>query len=843
MIVRCKSCNSAFAVDDEKVSGKKFAYSCLKCGTENIVDNRADDLSLEADAFPISDAESDIRPGTDVDTFSDNSSDTPAAPEDDIFFDEDIFDSPEPDTSQSDKKTIADDESGLFTDEEIISFEDDADEKSIKPESEDDLIFDDFETSDISIEETDIDVSDSPSRGKEEPKLTRQEDIDELFASIPSSEKTSSSSDDKTPLDLDEIDLEFEDSPALQDINEPAVFDEDDIAIDELEEDLKPEDDIDIDLAEIDIDFDETIDLEDTEETSEGIAIDIDDELNLPDREESSPFDIDDVKSDGSDDLDLDFDKDLKADDDFAHDADMDQIDLSLDELSSETGDLEITSDEDITLDLKELDIDLDESEVFGTDDTIKPEDSEEDEDLKLNLDELDIDLEEEIMPEADSLSLSDSQHDDEELTLNLDELDIDIEEHIAADTGSVIISDSSSDEDEDLTLNLNELDIDLEDEVIRSSLEKIDSQSSFDDTDEDESITIDLDTLDIDVTEQDELQDDYILDDEEKLTIDDAGLSFDELTDDLHKPDDKSKFRKQIKDSLDEIDPEFELHAISDDSTAHERHIIETIDELPEIDLDEYEEFLGGKDSVSSVPRSKERDKPSYDINIDDIEIIPLDDDFDLYPSDDDVSENYTSERGTTALSIDFSLKHSRIGALLRLTGLYMLTLIPQFIVLMIYTVISSILGFINQVVILFTGHCVEDFSQITENTLRSLIYIKTNITGIVEDRPVFSGRADLNHQLQINITYPVKYSRNIALLRLSIIGIIIFILPHLIILALLSLAVPAACIAGLIIVAATGRWPGVLFTFLAKYFRYLTKVAAFAIGLNDEYPPFRFE
>ena len=200
MIVRCKSCNSAFAVDDEKVSGKKFAYSCLKCGTENIVDNRADDLSLEADAFPISDAESDNRPGTDVDTFSDNSSDTPAAPEDDIFFDEDIFDSPEPDTSQSDKKTIADDESGLFTDEEIISFEDDADEKSIKPESEDDLIFDDFETSDISIEETDIDVSDSPSRGKEEPKLTRQEDIDELFASIPSSEKTSSSSDDKTIL-------------------------------------------------------------------------------------------------------------------------------------------------------------------------------------------------------------------------------------------------------------------------------------------------------------------------------------------------------------------------------------------------------------------------------------------------------------------------------------------------------------------------------------------------------------------------------------------------------------------------------------------------------------------
>ena len=40
MIVRCKDCNSAFAVDDAKVEGKRFAFTCPKCNFENVIDNR-----------------------------------------------------------------------------------------------------------------------------------------------------------------------------------------------------------------------------------------------------------------------------------------------------------------------------------------------------------------------------------------------------------------------------------------------------------------------------------------------------------------------------------------------------------------------------------------------------------------------------------------------------------------------------------------------------------------------------------------------------------------------------------------------------------------------------------
>jgi len=814
MIVRCKSCNSAFAVDDEKVSGKKFAYSCLKCGTENIVDNRIDNIHGNEAASPLSGAEPDIKPRSAAD---DTFADTPAAADDDIFFDENEFDSLTPDNNEITGKAASDEEYDLFTDDEILSFDDEsaAHTKTETSTGKEDLIFDDLDSSGISIEESSFEDSDAAQPAGNEPKLTRQEDIDELFAAIPDSKDKTPSAEDETPLDLNEIDLEFEDTPSIDMEDEIAVFDDE----------IKSEDDIDIDLAELDIDFDESIDFEDTAESSDGIAIDLDDEISEPEKKKSPPPDIEDAGISESDEIDLDLD--------FPED--------SIDELSEKPGHMEVTSDEDITLDLKELDIDLDESELPESDEIASDEF---DEDLKLNLDELDIDLDEEVVAESEDLLISDSAADaDDDLTLNLDELDIDLDEHIAPASGSELLSDSLSEEDEDLTLNLNELDIDLEDEVIRSSLEEVERNSSFDEIDEDESITIDLDTLDIDVSDLDEAQDFDFHDDEEKLTIEDAELTFHELTEDKHPGKDKASIKQQIKDSLDNIDPEFELHAISDDSTAHETHIIDTIDELPEIDLDEYEEFLSEKQPDSQRAHPLNVDKLADDINFDDIEIIPIDDDLDIYTSEDEISDNYISGRGTTTLSIDFSLKYSRFEALLRLTGLYFLTLIPQFIVLIVYTVISIILGFINQVVILFTGHCVEDFSQITENTLRSLIYIKTNITGIVEDRPVFSGRPDINHQLQLSITYPVKYSMNIALLRLSIIGIIIFILPHLLILTFLTLAVPAAFIAGLIIVIATGRWPGILFTFLTKYFRYLTKVTAFAIGLNDEYPPFRFE
>jgi len=40
MIVRCTHCDAAYSVDDGKITNKKFGFSCPKCGTSVIIDNR-----------------------------------------------------------------------------------------------------------------------------------------------------------------------------------------------------------------------------------------------------------------------------------------------------------------------------------------------------------------------------------------------------------------------------------------------------------------------------------------------------------------------------------------------------------------------------------------------------------------------------------------------------------------------------------------------------------------------------------------------------------------------------------------------------------------------------------
>jgi hypothetical protein len=106
----------------------------------------------------------------------------------------------------------------------------------------------------------------------------------------------------------------------------------------------------------------------------------------------------------------------------------------------------------------------------------------------------------------------------------------------------------------------------------------------------------------------------------------------------------------------------------------------------------------------------------------------------------------------------------------------------------------------------------------------------------------PIFAGRDDLDHPLQLKITYPYRHSRIMSLMRLSGIGIFLITLPHLIILFLLNLSVPISYFIGQFSVIITGRWPHFLYDFLMRYFRYGARVFAFIIGLVEEYPSFKF-
>jgi len=911
MIVRCTNCVSAFAVDDSKVANRKFAFTCPKCGTENIFDNRkqeekpaSDDLFFDEggeeqefretavkessfehdlgseDAFfeePATSPEKKSANGINLEIEETTSSEEEisfdddflidekpvkkAAPvEEEISFDEDIFleeEKPVKKTAPVEEEISFDED--IFLEEETpakkpapveeeILFEEDellVDEKPVKKPApaEEEISFDE----DIFLEE------ETPSK---KPAPVEEEILfeeDELLAEEKPVKKAAPA-DEEISFDED-IFLE-EEKPAKKAVSaEDEILFDDEFIIDETEtpEESKKDRNIDEDLLDI------------------GLELEVESPGKTPgDR---------DVKVSSQDDIDAMF-AELPAEEDLL--------------VSKKTG-KEKTVDDDITVNLDELDIELEgdiplsEDEFISFDDTAKPAPKGKedeplfDDDITIDMESLDIDIEEAgdihkpdktgEIPSADEeeLFLNIDEFEDEfaedkkgapahaeaaakrpappedDITLDLDSLDIDLDEsEINLPAEKTVKSKSAAEAmdesaEEDLILSVDEMDVDIEELE-----EKPSRKAAIEEAEEDESITIDLETLDIEVAETPEIMSGEMTEEDEKLTLDDAGLTFSELTEEEIKREHSEAEEEELFLSLDEVDPDLKLQVIGEEAPADEKLLSETVDDLPEIDLEEYEavireeEFKSAKDNDIIIEGLDEFENIELS-EISETAVRPVD--LDILEYEETGEENYTPAKGSTTFSIDYSLKYSRLGAFLRLIGLYMFSMIPHFIVMLIYTILSGILGFINQIVILSTGRCVEDFSQITENTLRYFLYIKTNITGIVEDRPVYAGRESLSHQMQLNITYPVKYSRNLAILRLTIIGIWFITIPHFIIMSLLTLLVPFVYLAGIITVIITRRWPNPLFIFLTRYFRYLARISSFLLGLTDEYPPFRFD
>ncbi|MCU0821399.1 MAG: zinc-ribbon domain-containing protein [Spirochaetes bacterium] len=501
-------------------------------------------------------------------------------------------------------------------------------------------------------------------------------------------------------------------------------------------------------------------------------------------------------------------------------------------------------------------------------------EDSESaEEELNLNIDDLDI---------SELTSAEDFPGGDDELNLALspeegemDQLDEKITlDDVKSDEIFSQESDEAPSDDTDITIDLDSLDIQLEEiegEAAIKSGEDVDSEvfdlSEFDESltvedkkkpakamkieeaHEDEDITLDLDSLDLNLDETGETMEGETFEEEEdeRLTLADAGLTPDEF--------DVEKTIKSTEDFADE-----ELHINIDEVTSGVSGVLKDdseeiisfeeeevkapaeIDELPEIDLDEFEKdgFLTEEEAeiepvedFEAVPVSRAKTNawiPGTEPRIREIEGIK-----------EDISD--TVPAGIVSFSIDYSLKFSRIGALLRLTGIFAIGLIPHILVNILYSIAAYILGFINNILIILTGESVDDYTEIQENSLRQALAFGACYMGIVEEMPVYSGRRDVDYSLQFDVTYPLKRSRILAFLRLSVIGIFIITLPHMLLLFVLSVGSIPICLAGLISVLIKKTWPNILFDSMVKYWSYSSAVMSYVSGLVDKYPKFKLE
>ncbi len=616
--------------------------------------------------------------------------------------------------------------------------------------------------------------------------------------------------------------------------------------------------------------------------------MDIDLEADFETEAESSeeiPEAVEDLGLDLESDLDLELGEELTAETDISED----ELSLDLTGLEEESIMEEplIKDEETASIELpEEMDLDLEagfeteaesaedlsfepiEEEIFS--ENIYPDEKEEEASITIDLDSLDIDLEE-------TPGIEESMPDEEDITIDLDSLDIELDEDEVApaviETEAVDFAENKNAE-EDITIDLDSLDIELEEEepapVLAARADIQDALPAEDD------ITLDIDSLDIDLVETDELISGELPDEDEKLTIEDAGLTFEELNSEYEKASsfDEDGFGEDedIRLTLDEVAPELNVETLgsvrekSDETDFDEEEIHITLDELaPELDINDIEGDLTPVEEAVSA-----------DLDFDDIPEIDLGDfaeestdalseesrktrilaavepEHDIFDIEDEEASGYAGEGdeipdlvpgGDLSFSIDYSLKYSRPKAFLRLTGLFFVGLLPHFLVLMIYSLLSLLVGMINHFAVMVTGKPEEDFSELEENTVRYFLSYSASVIGIVDEMPVFAGRSDIDHSLQMNVTYAMQYSRLLAFMRFTIVGIFILTFPHLLILSLISLVVPLIYFAGIISVLITGRWPNFLFDFLTRYFRYNARILAFMTGLVDVYPPFDFK
>ena len=437
---------------------------------------------------------------------------------------------------------------------------------------------------------------------------------------------------------------------------------------------------------------------------------------------------------------------------------------------------------------------------------------TEDDDKISVDLDELDLDMDDEFDNEI-------SSGDDEKISFDLNE--IETEE-------SPVSSSNAAGDDENITLDLDSLDLDLEEsnEILSGDAPE-DTTSKKEIPDDDDSLTLDLDSLDIDLEEDPGLMSGEALesaDSSTRLALSDAGISFDEIEETSDPAHDQTP-----RLSINDIEESFEDDMSFDEIPDSEESILDSFSDesgLPSIDIDKYQD-----EHLYAEPA------PEQD------EFLDINPDFDesAYPYDPASAEE--SGSGYVNFSVDYTIRYSRLKAFLKLIFLYNVILIPNIFALGLYGTVSSLTMILNNFIVLFTGRAEKDYIIFSEKLLRYKNAVFAVISGIIEEIPRFTDKRNVDYPLQLSIVRAEKNSRLLAFLRITVIGILAALMPHIIILAILSFGATLFSFIGLVCVIITGRYPNFFFDYLVRYYRYYSNIAAYVSGAVDSYPTFRFD
>lgn len=167
----------------------------------------------------------------------------------------------------------------------------------------------------------------------------------------------------------------------------------------------------------------------------------------------------------------------------------------------------------------------------------------------------------------------------------------------------------------------------------------------------------------------------------------------------------------------------------------------------------------------------------------------------------------------------------------------------IPHFIVLYVLQIVSEVVGLISWFVILFTGNLPEGLANLQAMYIRYALRTYTFALWLREEYPPFSfntTQADPGDDPRVRVDFqPQLTERN----RVTVGFRIFLVIPHLIVLAVLGIAVYVVAIIAFFAVLFTGKWPEGMRKFVMQFFGWWLRVFAYFLLLNDVYPPFSLE
>lgn len=167
-------------------------------------------------------------------------------------------------------------------------------------------------------------------------------------------------------------------------------------------------------------------------------------------------------------------------------------------------------------------------------------------------------------------------------------------------------------------------------------------------------------------------------------------------------------------------------------------------------------------------------------------------------------------------------------------------LLVIPHLLVLNVLQAVASVCTLIAWFAVLFTGKMPEGLAGLLAMMMRYQARATTYALFLREEYPPFSFETTAadpgdDPRVRVDIT-PALTDRN----RLTVFFRLFMVIPHVIVLALVGIAVFVAVLIAWFAVLFTGKWPAGLQAFVLGFFRWSTRVSGYMNLLTDEYPPF---